>query len=217
MTILLKTILFEMALSVSQQADNIAAKLKEFEGSHQSLMDYATKSFEFAGGHGTDRITFIINNELVLKIAKTPDSLGQNRREVERARDCLEPKHFTKLYAYSPDFYWLIAEKVNPILSHDIFVDILKNNLHGSSFLEVKNKGIRPKTLTGSAFEHFFLEYLERLKEYGLNHKMEDYSPWLESLANDIIKCDINPYDFHLENWGMRDNGDLVILDYGWF
>jgi hypothetical protein len=94
-------------------------------------------------------------------------------------------------------------------------VEYLKGELEGSDFLNTETwietyggeeEKIINYELEGEMFIRAFLGFLTVQKRASSGKK----SPWLKQLLSVIRRCDINPGDLFLRNWGRRRNGDFV-------
>lgn len=177
----------------------------------------------FAGkeiGAGSFKVVYDLGS-YVLKVSE--EETDEIKNEI-RIKSCGGDKFLTKIYAYDEIGYaWLVSEKVRALSSiRDTasFIDYLKAELDGSDFLNIEQwvegydgeeEKVTNYELEGEKFLYTFLDYLKSQKTYPTGK----YSPWLKSLMSLIKRCDINPGDLVVRNWGRRLNGDFVILDYG--
>jgi hypothetical protein len=213
----IKPIIFEMAIS------KMPKTMKElvFVLNNSSIDEIKEL---FAGkeiGAGSFKVVYELNDDYVLKVSE--DETHEIKKEVE-IKTCGGDKFLTKIYAYDTVGYtWVISEKVrglNPARDTLSFVEYLKGELEGSDFLNTETwietyggeeEKIINYELEGEMFIRAFLGFLTVQKRASSGKK----SPWLKQLLSVIRRCDINPGDLFLRNWGRRRNGDFVILDYG--
>jgi len=66
-------------------------------------------------GSGSSRITFALSGDKTLKIAKNNAGAAQNKAEVEVAQKLGQNELVTKVFDFSPDFKWMVAEIVKPL------------------------------------------------------------------------------------------------------
>lgn len=197
----------EMALSNDSLATEIGNKLKTLDNFY-NIKQYAAQNYQKIG-EGSSRIIYDLGNNLILKVIKS-SSMSDNRDEIEYKK-CLDNRFFTKIFDYDDrNFYWVISEKVQPINDMMILVSKLKQNLEGTMFLK-KNKDEHPHAF----FTNFrlYIKNSDDKKRLGKRDYLEMNS-WLADFIQQLEKCDFRASDVHLANWGMRNNGDIVILDY---
>jgi hypothetical protein len=214
----LKTIIFEMALS--KPDDFIRKIVKTLSG--LSVDEIKEK---FAGkeiGSGSFKVVYDLGGKYVLKVSE--EETSEIKQEID-VKTCASNKFLTKIFAYDTENYtWIITEKVTSLKPKDTewFVSQLKDLLEGSSFMDTEQwimhsfsseeEKFENRELEGELFVASFLEYLIAQKRTLTGVK----SPWLKTLVSTIRKCDINPGDLYIKNWGKRLDGSLVILDYGY-
>lgn len=163
--------------------------------------------FVYLGG-GTGRVIYGVPDfNFVIKVAKNLNGMiggtAQNRTEVKLKSECLTDKYFTKIYDYDEEQYlWIIAEKVQAELSEEQVLDLLIKNLEGSD-QEFLN------SIRNSSDPFFKIsDVLSGGTDVVLNS-------WGQGLSDELNKCSTNADDFHEKNWGLRNDGSLVVLDYG--
>lgn len=216
----IKPLIFESDIS---EIKNIINTLKSFRF-YEDIEKYAISNFRLIGKseHST-REVYQMNNGLVLKIDLTG---RQNQNEV-RAKQCIDDLFATKIYDFDKSyFYWIIAEKVNPIRSVEEFRTALLEKLEGSDSSIIDSIKDAEKDVTEEDREngdYFSLaEIFNGILENVMgNHKnyATRVNKWVLTLAKGLKRCGVKPnqVDLHEENWGKRDNGELVILDLGYF
>lgn len=212
----IKPFIFEMALSkLPKELTEIVTKLRTMSVDEIKEM-FAGKEI----GAGSFKVVYDLGS-YVLKVSE--EETDEIKNEI-RIKSCGGDKFLTKIYAYDEIGYaWLVSEKVRALSSiRDTasFIDYLKAELDGSDFLNIEQwvegydgeeEKVTNYELEGEKFLYTFLDYLKSQKTYPTGK----YSPWLKSLMSLIKRCDINPGDLVVRNWGRRLNGDFVILDYG--
>lgn len=216
-TMKIKPLIFEMALSkLPKELNDIVNKLRNMSVDEIKEM-FAGKEI----GAGSFKVVYNLGN-YVLKVSE--DETDEIKNEI-KIKSCGGDKFLTKIYAYDEIGYtWLVSEKVRPLNpGRDTmgFIDYLKAELEGSNFLDIEQwiegyggeeEKVKNYELEGEQFLHTFLDYLKSQKDFPTGK----YSPWLKSFLNLIRRCEINPGDLLVRNWGRRLNGDFVILDYGY-
>jgi hypothetical protein len=213
----------EMALSTSSEADKFAKEFAAFP-TYSQIRDHISANYKRIGA-GTARIVYDLGN-YVVKLAANKHHSRQNENEIIEKQDCLDDKFFTKIYAYDKNEYnWIIAEKVKSFRNDEEIKKLIIEKLEGSDWLDTEvdlydgdsnvviGTGTKRDLSPDDFFDSFgrYLQYMFEEEEY---EKLKR-NPWLDELMEEVEKCRINPLDFHAKNWGMRDNGDLVVLDYG--
>jgi len=211
-------IIFEMALTSNSEAkrfgDLIRQEMDQYKGLELRIQILRLRTFLGENGfirlgsEGTGRVVYgISGTDFVIKVAKNLNGLiggvAQNRTEVKLKSECLTDKYFTKIYDYDEEQYlWIIAEKVQAGLSEEQLLDLLVKSLEGSDPEFLDNIRNSP--------DPFFKisDVLSGGTDVVLNS-------WGQGLSDELNKCSTNADDFHEENWGLRNDGSLVVLDYG--
>jgi hypothetical protein len=206
----IKPYIFEMAIEKGNaSAISIAAKLREvFPRSEDDFIKEKTFSklmkdlgLTFIGASNREVYG---NGELVVKHAFTNYGVRQNRKEVYLKEDCVNDEYFTKLYEFDEHFRWIIAERVSDGLSDKELHERLLDLIEGCSDDFVRSMYALPPN---EAIE-YFQETIQFPGEV-------EFNLWVKGLSDEVIGCELITSDFGSANWGVRKNGDLVILDYG--
>jgi len=205
----LKPIIFEMAISKNDsEANKIVQTLKEkfnydrIAKDPESLYDLTDNlGLEYVGYSNREVYG---NNKFVVKFAFSKNGKSQNRKEVFSKDECLSDRFSTIIYGFDEeDYSWLVAEKIKSGLTLEEIYQKLLDQIEGSSDDFVRDMyALSPD------------EALELFQDVLTNPGDIELNEWAKSFSDEIVECNINP-DFHEENWGIRSNGDLILLDYG--
>lgn len=198
--------------------ERISSELKQME-SLEEIQAYAQERFKLIGKGGYRNVYDL--GSAVLKVTRwLKNSYFENHKNTENkieidARDCLPDEFFPKIYAFDDkNYYWLIAEKVH--------------SGSGPLFEKEMQKAILSKVDLSS----FGLSLAKKPEEFfdGLSDLMSDDIPkawkikrkaievsnrWFKELLGALKKCGVASQDLHASNWGLRMNGEPVILDFG--
>ena len=198
--------------------ERISSELKQME-SLEEIQAYAQERFKLIGKGGYRNVYDL--GSAVLKVTRwLKNSYFENHKNTENkieidARDCLPDEFFPKIYAFDgKNYYWLIAEKVH--------------SGSGPLFEKEMQKAILSKVDLSS----FGLSLAKKPEEFfdGLSDLMSDDIPkawkikrkaievsnrWFKELLGALKKCGVASQDLHASNWGLRMNGEPVILDFG--
>lgn len=197
-------VIFEK-LSVNTEAKTLS-RILTGKSSHKEILEFCLSEFRLIG-EGFSRKVFDAGKGIVVKVAATEFNTNQNKREVELKQSCFDNKYFTKIYSYdSVGFTWLIAEKLEPIISEEEFRTLVLVKLKG-----IDEEVYRAIQINKNPFDTFIgvvVEVMNEDNDFKVNR-------WLADFCEVLNTCKIDPSDFTPENWGIRSNGDLVVLDYG--
>ena len=166
-------------------------------------------------GSGVGREVFDTGLGYVIKMAKkhkpgmhqTTGGKRQNRREANIGR-CDPTAPVPKVYAYAPDFSWIAVEKVKPLNWSKIDTAVkrlTKSRLHHALDLDGVIELLNIVSHPGEFPRHMRNDYV----------KLYETSPFFASLVDLVKSCGLDPDDFHNGNWGMTEDGRLVLLDPG--
>lgn len=192
-------------LSVNTEAKVLSQVLAE-KSSHKEVLEFCSSRFPLIG-EGFSRKVFDAGEGIVIKVAATEFNTNQNKREVELKQSCFDNKYFTKIYSYdSANFNWLIVEKLEPVVSEEEFRKLVLIKLKGIDS-EVF-RAIQINKNPSDTFIGVVIEVMNKDNDFKVNR-------WLTDFCEVLNNCKIDPSDFTPENWGIRSNGELVVLDYG--
>lgn len=205
----IKQFIFEMALdSTNSEANNLVQNLKtrynydRIIASPDSLSDFAKSLGLNYLGYSNREVYG--NDKFAVKFAFSKNGRNQNRKEVFAKDECLSDEYFTKIYGFDEEnFNWIVAEKIKSGLTKEEVYQKLLDQIEGSSDDFVRDMYV----LDAEEAIRLFEDTLTNPGDVELN-------PWAKKLSDEIIECNILP-DFHEGNWGIRQNGDLILLDYG--
>lgn len=199
-------IIFEQQINNLKQELTVTVQKLRKLNTHEELKNFCESNFKKIG-MGFSRITYDAGG-FVVKLSKSPDSTIQNKNEIEIKKNCKgSDKYFTQIYAYdTANFFWLVCEKVEPLRVENEIIPHLVRSL----------KGTDEELIHAIAFNRDKIEtFLGILIGVMRGDVEEPVNVWLQNFADILNRCDISPDDFGEENWGLRSNGELVVLDYG--
>jgi len=188
---LIANVLHEELTSVLESLDTFSLEAMKQLESPEDMIAYAQTRLPKLG-EGTTRAVFDLGGDKVIKISLTTNT-SQNRNEIDfYTSPEWEPERLfvAKIFEYDADkFRWLVSEKVTPINGSKKFAVLLRK-------------------VVGGAREGFSLKKL--LKGKDLNGlKLE-----LLQKAYQLTEVEVNDLD-DLENWGLTQDGQIVVVDYG--
>lgn len=213
---LYEEIFSEMALSKDSKADMVADSLRSYIEKlrktsniteievHRKFADYCSRQYVLIG-KGAFRSVYEIDDNIALKVIRQFGT-DDNMQEVEHKK-CLDDEYFTKIYAFdNKEYYWLICERVKQAKVENI-ITILKDKLKGTLYQKKLESYI-------SDPRRYLDEFISLCKQI-IEGKSENFTdPWLIGFIENLKRCKHHAIDFNMNNWGIRPNGDLVVLDY---
>lgn len=203
----------------------LIGELEEVDDDAEELLAYVDNRFPLIGSGGY-RNVYDIGLSAVLKVIKwttnkhfASHTNTENRIEID-ARDCLPDEYFPKIYAFDSDnYYWLISEKVRGGKAGDDSHarKVQKAICQRATFHEY---GIRltPATETELFFDTFQdLVHGENLGPNDMKKRnvLISKNDWFRGFLGAVKKCGIAARDLHGGNWGLRLDGQPVVLDFG--
>lgn len=167
------------------------------------------------GIEGSFRIVFYLDSQRVIKVEKDTEEVIENQEEID-ASACLG-SYAAQVLDHAPDGRWLIAQRAEEVGTYQDFADHLMDYL-GERVTD-KNflKALEYKVYKVGGFLPWAVDQMEKDSTISVNlaNRLWNQSDWFRGLVEVLTKCNINPADFRLENWGLL-NGKLVIIDYGY-
>jgi hypothetical protein len=184
-------------------------KFKELK-TVEAMIVYCQKKLKFLGA-GAFRAVFEIDSSKILKIVRQQEKAYQNRMEVGNAQ-CLGKQFAPIIYEYDEErYYWIIEENVKPNkqLLFSALDDRLDYRFNGWEELQ--------------SFFQYALSTNPAEKEdilYSNPHFKELYNKfmrtqWFSDLRFGLRNCRVGSRDFHDDNWGVRANGEPILIDLG--
>lgn len=164
---------------------------------------YTTKS------GATRMVYFMPGSKRVLKVAITPEGAAVNKKELEITR-CIDPTYVPAIYNWDNErFLWLLAEKVQ--------TDWSTFNVFENLFIEIDGWDRSGRPPPGYSF--FANHFVENIQTNKYEHNVKKYvlpehQKWMLGLQKEILRCEIELSDLHIDNWGVRrSTGMPVVLD----
>ena len=202
-TYLQEIALQEMATLLKEEASKFSLKTLESIKDPGQVYQYLNQTLGHPKQGGQARVTYPINDDLVVKFAYD-GAYDQNRNEVKNTA-CLGEEYAVSVIRHHPEFWWLIEERV------EIF-----NNAHDFNEALFEVVGVK---LTG-AFDFpdaIQTEIHEKISDKAaqINEQLKQ-APWYAELIRKLHNCSAIARDFTYANWGIRPStGELVLLDLG--
>jgi hypothetical protein len=187
--------------------------LKQLSSSKE-IRDYLRNTLEMSGEPGQARIAYVVDENTILKVARSNNKRNQNEKEVKNSK-CLGEKYAVKVLDFNPEFDWILEERVRIILNSNQLNSTLNEitGLRGTKFEFSGRNDVRD----------FFAEYPKLITKrtdilfYQEKHNfLMTNNPWYAGFIRGLIGCGVESWDFHFQNWGIRPaTGELVLLDLG--
>jgi hypothetical protein len=155
----------------------------------QEMMQYVKQNAKRIG-MGAARDAWDTGLGYVIKIGPDANACAQNKKEVRVYEKSLS-RLLPKVYEHATDFKWVASEIVKPL----------------KSIFEV-NAAIIINT-------DWMIEDLSDLQIQIRNNRTPTECEWFNDLVRLVKSQDIEVKELHKGNWGINDNGTLVILDTG--
>jgi hypothetical protein len=150
-------------------------------------------------GEGSSRVAFSLSPDWVLKI--TYGSPKQTRQEIHAA-SCAKahPKFYAQIVdADMENSAWAVLEKLEQPGKVAFERWLAQSTGVGELLVQFGLEGSAPSTI----FE---------VPPQELLHVKQ---PWFQEFAKAVEDCGTKTWDLDYQNWGMRKDGNWVILDYG--
>lgn len=155
-------------------------------------------------GAGQGRIAFRWIDK-VIKIALSPAKIYQNKNEVENSK-CLGPEFSVQILDYHPHFFWILEELAQEPTTQQ-FVEHINDYLNIS---ETQFAFSDTHSIT-----KFFAYVPETREEKARVEYVQNNSQWYRAFLEKSKNCKFASWDFHRHNWGVRPNGEMVLIDIG--
>lgn len=212
----------EMAYPISFSFDELK-KISSYAGKKKYIESHLEKI-----GAGSSRLTYIVDDEKVLKLAKNKKGLAQNEEEISKS--LYDTDLFAKMYDHDDDCYWVemeIAKKVKPSdvkrlygVSFNIIIDFIIKCFKERGMDTYKHKYLRNEP----DFRDFWNDFWEweggnPTEKYNISDKLGNLLLTIYEYFGDFY-CnwqDVSDWT-RLSNWGLvKRNGieEMVIIDMG--
>ncbi len=156
-------------------------------------------------GAGSGRITYVIDNEKVLKLAKNKKGVAQNDVEIQHSNDYLLDGIVAETYDYHEDALWVEAERCKK-LTKPRFKQIV--GIGFDEFAHILNYEYHRIHTNNNPFK--------KPKNYDEIINDEDFE-LVRDLIDYIGNYNVPVADFtKLSSYGENTDGEIVIIDYGY-
>ena len=182
-----------------------------FEEKEKQIKNFGFKPI----GEGSGRVVYGIDDQKVIKIAKTPAAFKYNENEFKlfNCNKQLGAKYLARVFEKGEDSSWVTMEKVTPVKGQQELNQRL-NQLVGKGadgqdvFSDDINIGPMIERARGSNPNQKSI----LIKKF---NEINKPSTWFSDLYKLLVGCKISAHDLRPDNWGVRNSGELVILDFG--
>ncbi len=207
-------------------------KSRDWEKKREAILYARNKLNEL--GFGSSRITFLLPNNKVLKIAYNSAGIAQNKQELEIFKNpSIAQKYINFIHEWDKGKNWLITERVEPYnkesfsekigitneLYESILKDIEKNKLKDLEELkqfymkDIKNRKALNRILKGSeVMIENIQKKLDAINEIGKNK--EKYSILIQLI--NLLQRGLLSADLHYSHFGKTANDEIKLYDYGY-
>jgi hypothetical protein len=184
----------------------------------QEQLEYCSKTLSVVG-EGGGRIVYDFDGTKVLKIAKASQGFAngimQNKKELKLYVKLHAINAVPEIYNYDPKFKWILTEKVN-VLSEanreeiqqytDLYWDEMETVFYELFGLYTPEQILNPQKYPKVKDE------IEEITDFGSDWRN---NPNIQKLFK-IIKAGVGNEEILVpSHLGIRSNGDLVLVDYG--
>ena len=141
----------------------------------EDIADYLMSRLELAG-EGSSRMVFIFNNKYVIKVAKNPAGMEQNKLEFDISNDPEVNAITTKVEDADKNFMWIMSEIVRP-LSQEEFAKNVESDNDKMDMLETMSHKYQMDSIEDIILpEHWGKTNDQRyvLLDYGINDEIFD-------------------------------------------
>ena len=179
---------------------------------HKDVLEYVSSHNLKRLGSGGQRTVYALPDGAVLKVATGADGKRQNVREASLMGKKYD-RILTRVYSSAPDGSWVVAERVEPIIS-----DKQLNNAAGlitpatwesvTSYLEDALIFYGPKRKPPMSRNEIINDVTKRFR-------IESHPFWSQYLG--FIKDEsINAWEtLSVNQWGITHDGRVVLMDFG--
>lgn len=181
--------------------------------SSKEIKAYVRRTLKLLGNPGQAREAYELDDNKILKLAKSDNKVYQNKNEVQNAK-CIGPGYAVRVYDFDPNYTWIVEERVEPLTRQEFMeklnslMGIQGTNLEFASPSQIQGFFADMHNLLGNRSDEPGFQYLHNL--------LMKQSRWYVGLLGKLQRCNVASWDFHRENWGLRPStGELVLLDIG--
>lgn len=189
-------------------------------------------------GSGSARVAYLLSNRFVLKIARADESekgRAQNEGEVDVYTNPKLKPRVAKVFDFSPDFNWIVAELVRPLtvkeFEEEFNVDMRAAwraiEIHDfKRYEDFEDTAAYMKKVIARAKKNLETKLME--PEYRKDEWRDDiksYTAALGVITSDFVRMiwelseelDLMYVDLvDNRHWGKTADGRIVLLDYGY-
>lgn len=181
---------------------------------HATIEDYLmTWDTHFREGSG--RIVFDVGESYVIKLARQyTNGVKENKREAGIS-SCAPPgAPVVQVIDAAPDYLWIACTKVEPITGAALnqAVKATVGLADHQDLMDVIDAGVMVKRYPNEKDKNFPEDWVELVPKHEKLHRTNE---WYRALFDTVVGCRLMPGELHEGNWGLDENGDLVLLDAG--
>lgn len=157
-------------------------------------------------GAGEGRTAYDIG-DAVVKFARNKNGLSQNKMEANTFQCAASGAPVVRVRQAHPARLWILVDKVEPLKSKASVSRAVKAVValkDADELTWVVDAGLAPP---GSKEVD--------PQDIAAHKRLYQTNEWYKALFDTVKSCEINPLELHEGNWGLDENGDLVLLDTG--
>lgn len=161
------------------------------------------KSHAVELGSGVGRTVYDIDGQSVIKWARNRNGMQQNKRESMITKCAAPEAPIVAVRQAASNFAWIIVNKVEHVTGASLNKAILANTglKNVDELIYVVEAGSKNDEDWADAIP--------------IHKKLYRTNEWYKALFDTVVSCKLIPTELHADNWGLDENGDLVLIDPG--
>jgi hypothetical protein len=202
---LLREYVRQVLLEKKQPFDMVTFRKLSGEAAEEYL-DFHAKTV----GAGVGRTAYDVGDGSVIKWAINKGGVKANKREAMMVKCASPGAPVVPVRDAAPGHAWILVDKVQHILGKKL--DRATKMVTGLASMEDLMYAIADGIERFDPKQGTSPDYSDQSEVHQRLYKTNE---WYRALFDTVKACKLNPYELHGDNWGLDENGDLVLLDAG--
>lgn len=195
------SLLRQYVREVIREARVKAFSMDEFKASTdpEEYLDFHAKVL----GAGVGRTVYDLGDGTVIKWARNKNGQRQNKREANVTQCAAPGAPVVPVQSSAPNYAWVIVPKIEHVTGSklDRAIKVTTGLKDTEELIYVIEAGSRNDEDWADAVP--------------THRKLYRTNDWYRALFDTVVACKLIPTELHADNWGLDENGDLVLIDPG--
>lgn len=165
-------------------------------------------------GAGVGRTAYDVGDGTVVKWARNGNGVKANRREAKLSSCAAPGAPVVSVSRVGHGFAWIACTRVEHVTGGELnkAVKATVGLSDNQDLIDAIQAGYEDKRSPDEASKQWPEDWVRLVP---LHRRLYQTNEWYRTLFDTVVGCRMNPYELHGDNWGLDEDGDLVLLDAG--